>query len=46
VRDQPAFGGIAFAILLLGSILLRNELRHQRQNHIMAGATIIAASME
>src|SRR5690606_8608764 len=34
---QPALGGIALAILLGGPIQLGDELRHQRDDHRMAG---------
>ena len=33
---QPAFGGVAFAVLLLGAILGRDELGGQRQDACMA----------
>jgi hypothetical protein len=36
VSGQPALGGIALTVLLLGAILGRDELRHQRQGHRMA----------
>src|SRR5664280_3055485 len=38
MREQPALGPVALAILLLGSILRSDELRHQRQHHVMAGS--------
>ena len=38
VCAQPAFGPVALAILLLGSILRRDELGHQRQHHVVAGS--------
>ena len=31
VPFQPAFGGVAFAVLLCGTVLWRDEFRHQRQ---------------
>jgi hypothetical protein len=36
MRSQPAFGGVALAILLFGPIGLDDKLRHQRQDHRMA----------
>ena len=36
MRAQPAPGRVAFAILFLGSLLRRDELRHQRKYHVMA----------
>lgn len=38
MRGQPAFGSVAFAILLLSSILRGDELRHQRQRSVVAGS--------
>ena len=34
---QPALGGVAFAVLLLRSVLGRDELRRQRQDLLVAG---------
>src|SRR5208337_3141283 len=33
---EPAFGGVAFAVLLLGAVLGRDEFRHQRHDLGMA----------
>ena len=38
MRDEPAFGGVSFAILLPGSILRSNELGHERQRAVVAGS--------
>ena len=32
VGGQPAFDGVAFAVLLLGAVRLGDELRQQRQD--------------
>ena len=37
VGGQPALGGVALAVLLLGPVLGGDELRHQRQRHGVAG---------
>ena len=37
VGGQPALGGSALAVLLLGPVLGRDELRHQGQRHGVAG---------
>ncbi len=43
---QPAFCGVAFAILVCRAVRFDDELWHQWQRHIVAGRTRVAASME
>lgn len=38
VRGEPAFGSVAFAILLVRTVLRSDELRHQRHGPAVAGS--------
>gem|GEM_PF-4682644 len=38
VPFQPPFGGVAFAVLLLGTVLRSDELGHQRQHAVVPGS--------
>src|SRR5712691_6984734 len=37
MRREPAFGCIALAVLLFGAVRFDDELRHQGQDHVVAG---------
>lgn len=37
MRGEPALGGVALAVLLLGAVRLGDELGHQQHDHIVLG---------